>query len=67
MVKNIIKRYRIQENDIKTVNVFKTYATKDESAEVLPKNNKNDKRKKTVTTSVVSDDNNEITNNKNDE
>lgn len=67
MVKNITKRYRIQENDVKTINVFKKYATKDEPTEVLPKNNKNDKRKKTVTTSVVSDNNNEITNNKNDE
>lgn len=57
MVKNITKRYRIQESKF-TLNK-KTF-NENKMTEVLLKNNKNNKRQKTVTANVVSDNNNII-------
>ena len=59
MVKNITKRYRIQESKL-TLNKKTVNENENKMTEVLLKNNKNNKRQKTVTTNVVSDNNNII-------
>ena len=60
MVKNINKRYRVQENKTKIVKVSNKPTIKDEVVEPQPKNNKNNKPKKVVVETVVSDNNNTI-------
>jgi hypothetical protein len=59
MVKNITKRYRIQESKF-TLNKKTFNENENKMTEVLLKNNKNNKRQKTVTANVVSDNNNII-------
>lgn len=59
MVKNITKRYRIQESKF-TLNKKTFNENENKMTEVLLKNNKNNKRQKTVTVNVVSDNNNII-------
>lgn len=60
MVKNINKRYRIQESKTKIVKVSNKPIIKDEVIEPQPKNNKNSKLKKVTTETVISDNNNTI-------
>lgn len=60
MVKNINKRYRIQESKTKIVKVSNKPIIKDEVIVPQPKNNKNSKLKKVTIETVVSDNNNTI-------